>query len=513
METNLGLATVVYLPYDEDIKCDDLESYSSVSSFDDDIWDLDLYVKGTRRKIYFASIPAKYRNYAKEYALRRLHHLVAAATVDSNVTGLRYFFIWMDDNHPKLPLLRVSSKLIDEYEMYLKLDGSVKKSTKEGIWTACSQFFRTMKGHPEFPERSPVRKGNPFSRTAVDRIHEERYIPDEVARQLDVIFRDQEIPLALRVCYWICRLIPSRIGEVITIPIECLRSYGGDYYILTLNMFKQNGGYLVPEKRMIQIKYSDMGKYLVDLIKEQQIVANKYQYLCKENQKDRLFIYPPYNFYKNKGENGKYIECANVKKVELLSDVNFRRFLKNISYRNSIKDKDGNEVTVTSHAFRHNAITDRIYENFNLLEIKDMTHHKTTAMIAQSYVHADESKLVKKAQMITGERDERFAGRIIANAMRFDQILKMPRSQRLGHIGVCSDATGCKNDLYECLGCEYFVPNIDNLDEFIADRKKFEEQLAFYKNMPYMLENIKAKISQLDVVIERIRKSMEDTNE
>ena len=31
METNLGLATVVYLPYDEDIKCDDLESYSSVS--------------------------------------------------------------------------------------------------------------------------------------------------------------------------------------------------------------------------------------------------------------------------------------------------------------------------------------------------------------------------------------------------------------------------------------------------------------------------------------------------
>ena len=52
---------------------------------------------------------------------------------------------------------------------------------------------------------------------------------------------------------------------------------------------------------------------------------------------------------------------------------------------------------------------------------------------------------------------------------------------------MCSDATGCKNDLYECLGCEYFVPNIDNLDEFIADRKKFEEQLAFYKNMPCLL--------------------------
>lgn len=502
----LNTATVVVPPEESELDYDDLKIFSTVSEFSDNIWVIDLRSKRRRDSLYFSGIPVKFRDIVKEYSLLRLMHLKAAKTVATNITNIRSFLVWLIKRYPDYSLKHVTRKTIDEYQVFLERNDSISKSHKENIWGSIKNFFKMMQNRSDFPDRILMKKGNPFSRTIEDRKKAEKYIPEDVATQFDAIFKNEQIPLHIKVCYWICRLIPSRIGEIIPLPIDCLREYEEDY-ILTLYMYKQNGGYYEPEKRMIRIKYSDMGKYLVDLIMQQQKEALKLQDYCQEEKKDRLLI--SHRIIRYRGENGNIL-YKNGKNLFALTEGNFRKWLTKCAEDYSITDENGQPFRLTSHQFRHNAITDRIYENFNLLEIKDMTHHKTTAMIEQSYVHAKEPELQKMANAISSDEEKAFPGRIITKAIRFERILKMPRAQRIGNMGVCSDSSGCSSDMYDCLVCSYFVPCIEDLEEFVKQKEKLEEQIVLYKEKPFMREKLEVKISSLEIIIKRITDMMEE---
>ena len=88
--------------------------------------------------------------------------------------------------------------------------------------------------------------------------------------------------------YWILRLIPSRVSEVTAMAIDCLRPLGDDY-ILTLIDHKDSGSPYYAKNRLIHLKYKGMGKYLIDLIKEQQIEALSLQKFLAEKKRGLLF--------------------------------------------------------------------------------------------------------------------------------------------------------------------------------------------------------------------------------
>lgn len=491
---------------------DTLETYSSVAQFEENTWVLDKFkIKGLRLSvctIYFNNIPDPYIEISKYFVLQRLSKRISVRTVNVQITNLKRFWNFLMSEFPNIELCNIDKRVILAYQDYLEKDTKVKKSTKECYWTAISVFFKEMSCYTATPPNI-VSSYNPFMRTAQDRLLASKYIPLDVINQLDKVFYNENIPLSTRTCYWICRLIPSRINEVLTIPIECIRQYG-DQYTLTLHMYKQNGGYITPEKRLIGFKNEGMGAYLLNLIKEQQKAAYSLQDYTLE--KDLLFTYTKAK-HTGQGFEPYKISTNNTSNLVVSS---FARQLRKIIKLYNIKDSNGELYKLSSHQLRHNAITDRIYEGFTLLEVKDLTHHKTTAMIVGSYLHPDKEKIIEGIRKVNNQsEDEMFRGKVISDNIRMlERIKNMPRSHSLGRLGVCSDITGCKNDMYECLACDFFIPNIDELELFEEQVQQWKKKIERFKNNEYIRQNAEYNLKLNQQAIIKIKEMIEvKTNE
>lgn len=485
-----------------------LRVYSTISIFEDTTWVLDkLKRKGlsnTKNTLYFVDVPVQYLEITKLFALVRLNKRMSSKTVEANIWGLKKFYKFLQEECNERDLINVDKNIIFEYENYLKNDCALSKASKETCWSSINAFFRNMINSNATPAVKVVSKINPFSRIGSDRLFEQKYVPVEVVKQYDDVVFNESLPVYIKLCYWICRLIPSRIGEVISVSIDFCKQYG-EYYTLQLNMFKQNGGYIEPEKRLIGFKNEDMGEYLLNLINKQVEISKSLQAYVDRNDRGLLFTY-----VKSKYFDGKYSEY-NLRNTNVftLSDSNFRKILIKLARRYKITDGNGNIYRITSHQLRHNAITDRIYEGFTLLEIKDLTHHKTTAMISRSYVHPDKDRLVEKAKQINNEKldDQTFKGRIINdNIKAFEKINRMLRSHAIGRLGFCSDISGCKSGMYECLDdCDYFEPNLDELVYFEEQVSQWQQKKILFANSKYMLENAQYNYELNQKIVNKIK--------
>ena len=93
------------------------------------------------------------------------------------------------------------------------------ETTCIGVWSSLSTFFETMSGIVGVKGKNPFGV-SPYCR---QRRYDAKYIPEPVAVQLDAAFKSDEIALYLRCVYWLLRLIPSRIGEILGMKIDCLK--------------------------------------------------------------------------------------------------------------------------------------------------------------------------------------------------------------------------------------------------------------------------------------------------
>ena len=158
-----------------------------------------------------------------------------------------------------------------------------------------------------------------------------------------------------------------------------------------------------------------------------------------------------------------------------------RNRFKRIALAFDVRDAEGKVFNVITHAFRHNGITERLYEGFSYVEIRDMTGHVNNQMIHTSYTHTkdDEIKAVAKKKREKGEQGPPvlFKGRVMnLTPEREAKILKNPRAYRIGELGICSDITSCKGDLFECLACEFLAPDADNEEYYVAEQERWSER-------------------------------------
>lgn len=489
--------------------------------FEDNTWFLDRLKRSPGESdasytLYYSSIPTIYIEISKYFVIMRYCEKRAVRTIQSNLYGLTEFFRYLKKYHNCIELHMVNKLFIKQYELYLRESDNFKKSTKEGIFTGINNFFNTMKGWEGMPSKAPILRKNPFSRSAEEKYNSNKYIPEYIINQLDIAFENKKMPIYKRIMYWLLRSIPSRVTEVCSMKIDCLKpSYKDGTWVIFIPTWKQSGGYKEPELRTIHIKYEGHGKFLIDLLREQQMVSEAFQEHLKNTEKGMLFTYKSCSLNGYKYNKNGIIEynVRNKSDPIVANNENVRRWFNAVCRINKVINKKDEPYTFTSHQLRHNGITDRFYEGFSLIEIRDMTGHKNNEMINTTYIHDDPEKLIEIQRSVnekTSKDDDKcpvyFKGKILnMDTKQEARLLTNPRANRLGKLGICRDITNCKSKLFECLDCDLFIPNASELEYFEEQVLVWTQKIEKFKKHQFMRENAEYNLHLHKSVVAKIK--------
>lgn len=325
-----------------------------------------------------------------------------------------------------------------------------------------------------------------------------------VCDKLDRAFKKDEIALHLRCAYWILRLIPSRISEIVGMRIDCLKRYNGNY-VLFIPTWKQNGGKREPIIRSIHLEETGIAGYLIDLIKKQQKSAWKLQEYMPEHKKDALFTYRKEGIFRGK----PYFQD-----VYLVAEIlHMQRMFKKICSRYSITGSDGRIYEATTHQFRHNGITDRLASGFTAAQIAEMTGHHGGAMIFNAYAHLNllPETIVEKQEYVSKEENSRdnnyilFGGRILNMEEHLEKrLLRNLRAHKVRG-GICSDITGCKSDMWDCLDCKFFVADAEQADYYKEQAVLWREKSVRFSSFPVIKGNAEKNAELYERVLAKLK--------
>lgn len=480
--------------------------FCSDANFSDDSWLCDKKKESVAQEnsvytIYFSSVPDEYKTLVKHFSLLKLNEGKSVGNVKNHIKGFVLFAKFLKRN--KLDLINMNNETALVFKKQL-VNSNYKNSYKHGIWSSLNVIFSETITWEGTPNTNYFKGSNPFPK---DENHEYKYIPCFVINQLDKVFRMENIPLYLRVFYWIARSIPSRANEVLGMNLDCLKPYGEDWVII-MPTWKQNGGYIISQIRRIYLKYEGHGKFLIDLIRAQQEEAKEFQGKMSQEDSGMLFAHARYSFMKR---TQKYSRSTNKPILFKLSAL--LHILREICNRYNVTTEEGKIYNFTTHQLRHNGITDRLYAGFTPIQIALMTDHQTHEMIIKAYNHEQKEKLIEKQKLVYSDQSRKpvyFKGRILnMDECLEKRLLTNIRAYRINELGICSDITGCEGKIFECFDCDLFVPDAKQLFFFEEQVRIFEEKIIKFKDHPYLRENAEYNLELHKKIIERIKSAME----
>ena len=481
----------------------DISIFSSKSKYEDDDWYVDLYyekqnLQAYQRTLHFDDIPDSFKPTVKRYAYKLLTCWYSLHTITRKVGDFKNI----------ISVLGVSTvgdidrRSIQKYYDYV-MEKDVAVKSKYENWGSLKHFLQTLQ-HPMY------RVMNEYHLPPIPRREPEdgKYIPDYVVEQLDaVMFDGPEMIPCKKLAYWLLRMYPCRATETFSTPVECLRHYKDSVYVLNMTIFKTSAGNQDGQSKLLLIDTKDkQQKYLYNLIRQQQKVAKD---ILSNNPDmgDFLFTYVPQK-YKT---DGTFSNNKNERPVTL--DVgSFNCFLDKIISICGIEDENSLPAHITSHEFRHNAITDRLESKlFRPIDLRPMTGHANEQMVNHNYHHKPKDELIKQMHSIEEAQSDKsviFHGKVIGskNDAAYNYFMKQPFAFEIGHMGICTDIRDCAKDKTACLSCRYFIPNADDLLYFKDQKSEWEKKLIIAEKIRQtaFIENIKHNIKLFDDVITRI---------
>lgn len=469
----------------------------------------------TNYTLYFKTIPEKYKVITKYYCLAYYRGI---KSLTGELWNLNYFFNFLCNELNALPLTKVNKCVISQYISY-STNLELSKNSKKAFLPTLRRFFLRMKEYEEIPATNPVKKDNPFHlKKSVRRINE-KYLPNFVAKQLDVIFEQEIIPIHFRLIYWILRYIPSRASEALGMKIDCIKPYG-KHWIVIMPTWKENGGYLEPESRLIHVKNEGKGKYLLDLINEQRKLAKEYQIEMTNEDKGLLFTVERYGRKKMcELENDKSLFKKYKGKPYVYKYTSARKMVNRLLEFYDVKDEKGSLYKFTTHQLRHKGITDRFYAGFSSVEIRDMTGGKDDTTNYSSYYHPipekdrEISNNIQRARNLLDNQPIYFNGRIMnMDKDTVERLLKNPRAYEISDgeqsIGICTDIFSCISGVFECLGCNYFAPKVENASYYEREVEKWENKCKLLHNNKQALENAELNLSLHKAILVKIQNEL-----
>lgn len=485
----------VYRDYEKKRYRDFLFSLSDHILFDNDKWICEKRIKSAAQAphsvtIYFSKTPEKYKDMVKYYAIMRLINGKSVISTSGDVGYMNLFLNFLGNED----ITKVNVMTASRFKEYIDSKGYAE-STRFTIWSVASSFFHIMNGYDDMDLRNPFYQNLYESHRLID----SKYIPENIAKRLDYIFINNDMQLHLRCVYWLLRLIPSRISEILGMKLDCIKPFDGHFCIF-IPSWKQNGGYKEPIMRIIHINDEGMGGYLLSLLREQQIAALSYQDYLPDNKKG--------SFFTLRGQikiNGRV--CFQ-KRYSVATWTHISYSLKQICKENDIRDEKGLPYSVTTHQFRHNGITDRLRAGFTLTQIAEMTGHHGSAMIFGSYTHLNlfPETFVELREYTTDTDNPYvlFGGKILnMDLITEARLLNNLRSHRVPG-GICSDISHCKSDMWNCLECRFFVPEKEQLPYFKDQVVSWQQKADKFKNDEIMSSNFSAVAKRFEKIIVKL---------
>lgn len=510
-----------------------LNSLGSDINFSEDTWLCDKNKNSTGRestlKIYFPKISREYLVFIKYYVLISTKKL---SSIQSDVKNIGMFCKYLIAHESSLALNNVTQATIARYRKHVdKRD--VVKSTKVKYMQSVASFFWKLEGWEGIPINNPVNKRvHLYKRKKSDNELKTRYIPDSVAQQLDELFLTEEIPIHFRLFYWFCRLYPSRCSEISLLGKDCIKPLD-NYYVWFKEEEKSSNDIGGPNLLQIYIKYENMGKYLVDLYLEQKLIAQTLEIKAKEKLKGRLFLYNP----KGKGNTKQ-------NKICLVNGTIFNAFLKRLCKEEKLIQGIENDIKITTHSFRHNAITDRLYEEFSVTSIRDLTGQKGDGEVIDSYHHRKKDEVEKIQRKTLKERFPKdkpykdienqksnkditlpsskviFRGRIInLDDDTEKRILANKRAYKISYsdksVGICTEIASCNSGIFDCFKCDEFAPDSSELPFFKEQVNYWEEKLEYFQlqGNKYQMEHAIEVKELFEIIVRKIEHINKETGE
>lgn len=438
-----------------------VSDYSSVSIYSDDVWfidkkEMEMNFPPTIRKLHFEKIDIAVKETVKDWALDQLLFGRKLKGIQSSLADINSCLSMVSGKDAD----RLDAR--DIMSIYDSLfDGKKSVATSVAKWKNLKFFFTTMGCDDQAGKMAG------YVIPDVPRVMSaDRYIPEAVATQMDIIFMGEEIPLTYRCIYWMIRLIPNRIEEICSMKKYAVKQLTEDRFLITIPVSKTGGNFDKPEDKHIQVIYEGIGKYLIDLLKAQQSFT-------EDNMPESQFLFCSRKVcYMKDRETGEYGYKETGKKIYAVHEHMCQNFFGKLGRRLNLLDDDGAPVNITTHKFRHNAVTDRINSRiFRDIDVMYQTGHKNTAMINENYAHPKEP-----------ERPSGFRG-TIADERRMAMILKRPYAKEIRHLGVCSDVRNCGNNRLACLTCENLEIDEDAVPFMIREYRDWKQKLMRSENI------------------------------
>jgi integrase/recombinase XerD len=356
----------------------------------------------------------------------------------------------------------INNQIFDEFGYYLRS----QKLSEIQYYRSLASFFDTCRLEGWLNVNTYWFKGKLRQRQVNN--DEINYIPEEVWNQLqEYIYL---LPLQLQRMVLILRTTGLRIGELLNLPLDCLRERD-EQWRLRLKSEK----YEIEDELPINISE------LVTIIKEQQnyikqLFGDSYDKLFCSNNICRARIL----------ENEQWEFRKPTPKV--MKQMSFNSWLNLLAKKANICSKDGKLWHFKSHQFRKTVATAMINAGVRTLIIQKYLRHRTPDMLpyyAHIYTQSLEGELQelmkeKKYVDITGEVVHSHKPKDLGTELLRRRIYQITTQYGECHRPILKNPCPTVN---ACWRCKEWRVSSDDLPYLKEDSKRVEEELNIARNL------------------------------
>lgn len=349
-------------------------------SFEDDIW---VYKNHANYKvsrnsdfcIRFLVVPNLYKEIVKYFVLREI---LAPSSLEIRITSVSKFLNYIIKEHNLHDLNDLNYYTLERYRNVLAESENTKNVIRDS-WNNLKRFFELMSDFEEVPDiafpNDPDYRMIEKKKSSLE--DDDSKLTKDDYLELDRVFLNYKdtIPLHVQTIYWILRLIPSRINEVLDMEIAKSLRKVNDEYKITIPVPKTSAKIEITEKIVTLTGDSEAEKFLIELIKRQIQVSLSLQNKVKEKNLTEGLLFTALKTERN---HTAILDTLSYSKVLVgrFSRADFQSWLNRILIKaDSIEDDSGNKVynlrmgnnelcDFTTHDFRHEGITSRIDYGF-----------------------------------------------------------------------------------------------------------------------------------------------------
>ena len=413
---------------------------------------------------------------SKLYILKRSSLKLSCLYIKDSIGHLRKFSKFLKQKSFD-SFNQINNQVFEEFSDWL-VSSNLRKKTIVSHLSTLNNFFNTCRLEGWLNINTYWFKDK-LKHTNITRNNEVKYIPEEVWNQLEENLYYLPEPMQRKVL--LIRTLGLRIGELLTLPLDCLRKRG-DKWHLRLNTEKYNIEDELPLPLELVLIIQEQQKYI------QQHFGQSYHKLFCSNS------------------SGKSIKFQPVARV--MCGATFNRWLNQLAKKYSIRSKDDNIWHFTSHQFRRTVATVMTNAGVRDLIIQKYLRHRSPDM-QNHYKHLLQQVLKDEYEELMREKTYvDITGKVVAVHKPTDIITEYMRRrmhQITTQVGECHRPNLKKPCLTvnACSRCKYWRNTIDDLPFLKEDLKQISKEEEISRQLG-LIRNQKELVKDISLLEKRI---------